>query len=575
MLVELAVRNLGVIEKASLVLGPGMTALTGETGAGKTMIVQAVQLLVGGRADPAMVRTGAAAAVVEGRFVVPDATHDTAASNGAPSLAGPSGSHEIVLRRVIPAQGRSRAYVDGEMASATQLAELGAGLIDLHGQHQHQSLLSSRTQREALDRWGNVDLRPLRGARDVLVALQRNLTALGGDARARAQEIDLLRYQVDEISEARLDDLDELQRLAEREDLLADAAAHLTEGHGARHSLAGDDGAIDKLGEAAAALSGRKPFAAVGARLGALAAELDDTVEQLRGVLESIDDDPQTLAEVRARHQRLRELTRKYGDTLADVVAFGADAAARLSGLERHEELAAELEAGIAAAQGHVAREADAVASVRSAAAPGLAAAVTEHLGSLALEHGNLDVNASGPPPSDDVEFRFSANRGAAPGPLARVASGGELARVMLALRLVLTAGPPTLVFDEVDAGVGGEAALAVGRALSSLAPAHQVLVVTHLPQVAAFAHHQVAVRKTDDGATAVSDVVAVAGDERISEIARMLSGQPDLASGRHHATELLASAASHRPRLDPANGTANGSAGTASPRHARAGAEP
>ena len=575
MLVELAVRNLGVIERASLVLGPGMTALTGETGAGKTMIVQAVQLLVGGRADPAMVRTGADAAVVEGRFVVSDSTADTSRPDGASSRREPSDSYEIVLRRVVPAAGRSRAYVDGEMASASQLAELGAGLIDLHGQHQHQSLLSGRTQRASLDRWGNVDLRPLRAARDELVALQRNLAALGGDARARAQEIDVLRYQVDEISEAQLDDPDELQRLTEREDLLADAAAHLAAGHSAHHSLSGDDGAIDKLGEAVAALASRQPFAAVGVRLGALAVELDDTVEQLRGVLDSIDEDPRALAEVRARHQRLRELTRKYGDTLVDVLAFGADAAQRLSGLERHDELAGELETRIAAAQEHVAREADAVACARSAAAPGLAAAVTEHLGSLALEHGRLDVDVSGPAPSDDVEFRFSANRGTGTGPLSKVASGGELARVMLALRLVLTAGPPTLVFDEVDAGVGGETALAVGRALSSLAPAHQVLVVTHLPQVAAFAHHQVAVRKTDDGATVASDVVLVTGGERISELARMLSGQPDLASGRQHATELLASAASLRPRFDSANGATAESSGAATPSHASGVAAP
>ena len=569
MLVELAVRNLGVIERASLILGPGMTALTGETGAGKTMIVQAVQLLVGGRADPSMVRTGADAAVVEGRFVVCDAMADTLHADGASSLSEPSDGYELVLRREIPAAGRSRAYVGGAMASPSQLAQLGAGLIDLHGQHQHQSLLSSRTQREALDRWGRIDLRPLRAAREQLVALQRNLAALGGDARARAQEIDVLRFQVEEISEAQLDDPDELLRLAEREDLLADAAAHLAEGHSAHHSLAGDDGVIDKLGEAEVALASRKPFAAVGVRLGALAAELDDTVEQLRGVLESIDEDPRALAEVRARHQRLRELTRKYGDTLAEVLAFGADAAQRLCELERHDELAGELETGIVAAQEHVACEADAVARTRSAAAPGLAAAVTGHLGSLALEHGRLDVDVSGPAPSDNVEFRFSASRGTGTGALSKVASGGELARVMLALRLVLTAGPPTLVFDEVDAGIGGEAALAVGRALSSLAPAHQVLVVTHLPQVAAFAHHQVTVRKTDDGATVASDVVAVTGGERISELARMLSGQPDLASGRQHATELLASAASLRPRTDSPNGATAGDSGVASPSQA------
>ena len=525
MLAELAVRNLGVISEASLVLGDGMTALTGETGAGKTMVVQAVQLLVGGRADPAMVRVGADEAVVEGRFVDVD-------------------GRERLLRRVIPASGRSRAYVDGAMASAPELAELGAGLVDLHGQHQHQSLLRPRTQREALDQWGGIDLGPLAAARTELRALRENLAALGGDARARAQEIDLLRYQAAEIADAGLDDPRELDRLAEREDVLSDAAAHLADGHAARHALSGDDGVVDRLGAAAALLSGRTVFAPVSDRLGAFAAEVDDAVAQLRDVLEGIDDDPRALAEVRDRRQRLLELTRKYGDSLADVAAFGVRAAERLARLERHEELAAELEAGIEAASGRARDEARAVAAARSAAAPGLAAAVAEHLPSLALRSGRLDVNVSGEPPSDQVDMHFSANSGTPAGPLSKVASGGELARVMLALRLVLTAGPPTLVFDEVDAGIGGEAALAVGRALASLAVGHQVLVVTHLAQVAAHADCHVTVRKSDDGAAASSDLLALSGDDRVSELARMLSGQPRSASGRQHASELLATAA-------------------------------
>ncbi len=529
MLAELAVRDLGVISCARLVLGGGMTALTGETGAGKTLVVQAVQLLMGGRADPTMVRSGAGEAVVEGRFVNPDGS-------------------ERVLRRVIPAAGRSRAYLDGAMASAPELAELGIELVDLHGQHQHQSLLRPRTQREALDRWGAIDLRPLKAAHEELRALMDNLEALGGDARARAQEMDLLGYQVDEIAAAQLDDPGELAQIAEREDVLADATAHLADGHAARQALSGDDGAIDKLGSAAAALAGRTAFAPVNDRLAAAAAELDDTVAQLRGVLDDIEDDPQALAEVRARHQLLRELTRKYGDTLAEVAAFGARAAERLSQLQRHAELAAELEAGIAAAQRRVDDEAEAVAAARHTAAPGLAESVTGHLASLALAGGILEVVVSGDPPCDSVELRFSANRGSSLGPLSKVASGGELARVMLALRLVLTAGPPTLVFDEVDAGIGGEAALAVGQALASLTEHHQVLVVTHLPQVAAFAHHQVAVRKSDDGVSVASDLVAVAGSDRVTELARMLAGQPSWDSARRHASDLLRSAEASRP---------------------------
>ncbi len=546
MLIELAVHDLGVISQASLTLGKGMTALTGETGAGKTLVVHALQLLMGGRADPVMVRAGAAEAVVEGRFVLPDGS-------------------ERVLRRIIPAGGRSRAYVDGAMVSAAELAKLGAGLVDLHGQHQHQSLLSGRTQRAALDRWGGIDLRPLIAARYELRALTENLAALGGDARARAQEIDMLRYQVDEIAAAQLDDPDELSWIAEREALLADAAAHLSDGHAARHALMGDDGTIDKLGSALALLGDRKAFAPASNRLRAVTAELDDIAAQLRSVLETIEDDPQALADVQARHQLLRELTRKYGDTLAEVSTFGTQAAQRLSQLERHAELAAELEAAIEAARHHVDIEAEAVTAARRAAAPGLSAAVNEQLASLALAGGALEVSVAGDAPSDQVELRFSANPGAPLGPLSKVASGGELARVMLALRLVLTAGPPTLIFDEVDAGIGGETAVTVGRSLASLAEHHQVLVVTHLAQVAAFAHDQVAVRKTHDGDTAVSDLCMVAGEERISELARMLGGRPAWESGRQHATELLAEAAAgrtaqQRPR-SPAGATPSSTA--------------
>jgi DNA repair protein RecN (Recombination protein N) len=229
MLVELAVRDLGIIDRSSLVLGPGMTALTGETGAGKTMIVQAIHLLTGGRADATMVRVGAEEAVVEGRFVTPD-------------------GEEIVLRRVVPANGRSRAYVDGHMATAAHLSDEGARLVDLHGQHQHQSLLSTRVQRQALDGHAGIDLTALRAARDEVAALRRQLDELGGDARARAHEIDLLRYQAGEIDAASVAGPDELFALEELEDTLADATAHIAEGLGALASLTDDGGVVDQLG---------------------------------------------------------------------------------------------------------------------------------------------------------------------------------------------------------------------------------------------------------------------------------------------------------------------------------------
>jgi DNA repair protein RecN (Recombination protein N) len=266
-----------------------------------------------------------------------------------------------------------------------------------------------------------------------------------------------------------------------------------------------------------------------------LSVEVADTAEDLRAAVETIEDDPDRLAEVRARRQLLLELTRKYGDTLGDVIAFRAEIGERLQRLTRHEELAAELEQGIAVARVREAAEA------RRVAAPGLAEAVSRHFPALAMERARLTIAVDGDDPADEVEFLFAANSGVPPLSLSRVASGGELARVMLAVRRVLTAGPPTLVFDEVDAGVGGEAAVAVGRSLGRLGATNQVLVVTHLPQVAAFADRQVVVRKTDDGSSVSSALEPVDGDARVRELARMLAGQPDSAAGREHAAELLA----------------------------------
>jgi DNA repair protein RecN (Recombination protein N) len=521
MLVELAVRDLGVIENASLLLGPGMTALTGETGAGKTMIVQAIQLLTGGRAESSMVRTGASEAIVEGRFVL-------------------DGGDEVVLKRVVPANGRSRAYVDGSMATIANLAEMGERVVDLHGQHQHQSLLSPRVQRASLDGFAGIDLGPLNKARAEARSLRKQLSELGGDARARAHEIDLLRYQLNEIDDASIATAAEDDELEELADVLSDATEHRSRAEKVHLSLTGDNGVLDRIGDATHQLSGRRPFDDVVVRLRAAAAELDDVVEELRNTSEAIDDDPARLQQVRSRRQQLADLRRKYGDTLAEVLEFRDEIATRLVRLERHEEVAAELEQQVALVDQTVASHAKTVAESRRLAAPDLAGQINPHLPSLALTHARVLVEVSGDDPADDVEFLFAANSGSPEAPLSKVASGGELARVMLAVRLVLTAGPPTLVFDEVDAGVGGEAAVAVGRSLGRLGAENQVLVVTHLPQVAAFADRQVVVSKHDDGKGVHSSLDETSGDDRVRELARMLAGQPDSAAGREHASELL-----------------------------------
>lgn len=524
MLVELVVRDLGVINELGLVLGPGMTAVTGETGAGKTLVVGAIDLLTGGRADPSLVRPGAEEAEIEGRFVL--------------------GDDEYVVRRIVPREGRSRAYVNGRLASISALADLAVDLVDLHGQHAHQSLLRPPVQRSALDRYGSVDTSDLEALVDDLRSLEAGLDELGGDARARAREIDLLRHQVAEIEQSGLTDGDEDARLDVEESLLADAGAHREAAAEVVQLLDADGPVAENIGRALAALADRRPFDDVVERLSGAAAEMADLAADLRGRAEAIADDPARLEALRERRQALRELRRKYGDTLDEVLEFARESASRLADLEHHEDRAAELEARRTETAAALQIEKARIRGLRLEAAPLLAEAVESNLADLAMAGSRLAVDVDGDA-GQEVTIQLAANLGHEPLPLARVASGGELARTMLALRLVLTSGPDTLVFDEVDAGVGGEAAHAVGRSLAALTSRHQVLVVTHLAQVAAFADHHVNVRKLESEGVVVSDVRVLDPDDRVIELSRMLSGSPGSASARRHAEELLEGAVS------------------------------
>ncbi len=520
MLTELAVRDLGVIEGLSLVLGPGMTAVTGETGAGKTLVVDAIELLVGGRAEGGLVRHGASEAVVEGRFV--------------------DGEDEIVVRRVVPAQGRSRAYIDGRLATVGELAELGRELVDLHGQHAHQSLLGVAAQRAALDRYAGVDLEPMRACKREVAELEAALEELGGDERARARELDLLRFQIEEIDRAGIEGPDEDERLDAEEDRLADALGHQESGLLAGDAVGGEGGALDQIAAAIAALDGRSPYRAVVGRLRSASAELSDASAELRDVREGIEHDPERLAALRERRALLHDLRRKYGETLSEVLAYRREIGSAIEVIESRDARALHMQEQLAAARVALAEAARDVGRARRKAAPGLAAAVEAHLRDLAMPRARLTVEVGEEDPGDEVAFLLAANPGSPPAPLAKVASGGELARTMLALRMVLTAAPGTLVFDEVDAGIGGAAATAVGDALARLGSEHQVLVVTHLAQVAAVADHHVVVAKEVDGARTLTSVKAVSGDVRLAEVARMLSGTPGSTAALQHAAELL-----------------------------------
>lgn len=526
MLSELLVRDLGVIDELSLVLGEGLTAVTGETGAGKTLIVGAIDLLTGGRADASLVRPGAAEAEIQGRFV--------------------HGDDELVVRRVIPRDGRSRVYINGHLATVSALSDHGAELVDLHGQHAHQSLLKPGVQRAALDQFGGIDTQPLASLLDELRATDRALAELGGDDRARAREIDLLRHQLAEIGDASIQDSDEDQRLDDEESLLADATAHREAAAEAVTLLDADGPVASGVAASLAVLDGRSPLADLATRLQGVAAEVADLAAEARQRAEGIEDDPARLGALRERRALLRELRRKYGETLDDVLAYEREMTERLAELTAFDERAAELDARRAGLLADLTRVRAEVLAARTAAAPEFAAAVEAYLAGLAMSGARLVVTVAGEA-GDDVTIRLAANAGHDPQPLSKVASGGELARTMLALRRVLTAGPPTLVFDEVDAGIGGDVANTVGENLSDLASTHQVLVVTHLAQVAAFADHHVAISKSESDGQTVSAAVVLDPDRRITELSRMLSGSPDSSSAREHAQELVAGASARR----------------------------
>ena len=527
MLVELSIENLGIIENVRVSFDKGFTAFTGETGAGKTMLVEAINLVVGRRADVSVIRDGAEEARVEARFVTQSS----------------EGEVETILCRVLHREGRSRAYINDRMATVASLAEIGDELVDIHGQHAHQRLLSLSTQRNSLDQFGNVSTTELQAAREALTHIDANLAALGGDEKSRNREIDLLQFQCDEIESSRISGPEEDQELSQEEDVLTDVVRH-QESLQKIVSLLSDDGAVvDLLGQAVSVMAPVASLPTLTERLRSLAAEAKDVSDTVRDAAEGSEQDPARLEEIRLRRQNLRDLMRKYGDTLSDVMAFGAEARERLDELTGYAERVSELEKAKAVALRHLLACQKDVGNARRGVAPKLATAVQKRLRQLALPNatvqvavGDIDTDPSG----ESVVFMLAANPGSDPQPITKVASGGELARVMLALRLVLTGDPATMVFDEVDAGIGGEAAVAVATALRELGSGHQVIAVTHLAQVAASAHGQVAVSKSVKGGKTFGAATRVAESERAAEIARMLSGGVADESANAHARDLL-----------------------------------
>jgi DNA repair protein RecN (Recombination protein N) len=528
MLVELHIENLGVIESLRLPVRRGFTVLTGETGAGKTMLVEAINLVVGGRADASIVRTGAQEARVEAVFHIQRDGVD----------------EEVILSRIVPVDGRSRAYINNRPVTVANLSEVGADLIDIHGQHAHQKLLSASAQRDALDLFAGVNLEPINAARRRLVEIDAAMAALGGDERMRAREIDLLSFQCKEIEGAAIEDADEDKRLQDEEDVLSDAVNIRESLMRSIEVLGSDAGALDKVGIAIAAIESAKVSDVARSRLKAIFADLDDVTRELRGVADSVEEDPERLNDVQERRRVLRDIMKKYGDTLSDVIQYGYEARQRLDELTSYSDRISELEREKSVALSELRRAQEVVGKARRASAPGLSAEITERLSALAMENAQVvvDVGDGDDDPSGDrVVFLLSANPGSPLLPLTKVASGGELARTMLSLRLTLSTDPATMIFDEVDAGIGGAAAVAVADALAQLGEKHQVLAVTHLGQMAATAHHHVHVTKEIIDGNTFGRARELDADERVEELARMLSGGLADDSARRHARDMLA----------------------------------
>ncbi|WP_307037540.1 DNA repair protein RecN [Streptomyces canus] len=566
------IRSLGVIDDAVVELSPGFTAVTGETGAGKTMVVTSLGLLLGGRADPALVRIGADKAVVEGRISVPAGSSVVVRAEEAGAELDDGA---LLISRTVSAEGRSRAHVGGRSVPVGVLAELADELVAVHGQTDQQGLLKLSRQRQALDRYaGDAVTVPLAKYTEAYRRLRAVVVELGEittRARERAQEADMLRYGLDEIAgvEPRAGEDVELAGEAERlghAEALSSAAtvAHAAlagnpedpEGIDAATLVAGAQRALEAVRSHDPALS------ALADRIGEIGILLGDVAGELAGYADDLDADPLRLAAVEERRAALTALTRKYGDDVAAVLAWAEQGAARLTELDGDDERIDELTAERDALRAELGGLAQALTDARAEAASRFAAAVTAELASLAMPHARVSFDirqtedpegvevggravAYGPSGADEVELLLAPHPGAPPRPIAKGASGGELSRVMLAVEVVFagTDPVPTYLFDEVDAGVGGKAAVEIGRRLAKLAKSAQVVVVTHLPQVAAFADRQLLVEKTNDGSVTRSGVKVLEGEERVRELSRMLAGQEDSETARAHAEELLEAA--------------------------------
>ncbi|MDX6367361.1 MAG: repair protein RecN [Nocardioidaceae bacterium] len=563
MLEELSISGLGVIDSAGLEFGPGLNVLTGETGAGKTMVVSALGLLLGARADSGAVRQGSSRARVQGRVRV-DPTSPVAVR--AVEAGSDLDDDALILARTVTPEGRSRASAGGAAVPATVLSELAADLVVVHGQSDQQVLLSPARQRDYLDAFGGPDVLAARDsyreAFDRLAAVSTELDAIVGRARERAQEADLLRFGIGEITALEPRPGEDALLVAE-ESRLAHVDGLRRAADDARYALSGDD-ALETANAIALVAGARKSLeaerdhdpalATVAESLAAASYALADAAADLSSYAESLETDPIRLGVVQDRRARLGALSAKYGDTIDDVLQWLERAQRRVTELDESTGRADELRADQALLRSSLSELGAALSSARREAADRLEVQVTAELSALAMPHAafrvvSVPLAAAGRDGIDEVTFSLSSSPGAEPRPLQRGASGGELSRVMLAIEVCLagTQPVPTMVFDEVDAGVGGKAAVEVGRRLARLARDVQVIVVTHLPQVAAFADRHYVVVKSSDGQVTTSGVTVLDEAGRRTELSRMLAGLENSRTALAHADELVELAKAER----------------------------
>jgi len=557
MLVELHVTNFALIDRLDLTFGAGLNILTGETGAGKSIIIDALGLALGGRAGADLVRTGAAKATVEAVF---DLAHAPDEVRRRLADAGLDGEDEedtlLVTRELARAGGKSQCRINGRLMPVAILKEIAEGLVDVHGQHEHQSLLAADRHVDILDNWGGKDALTLRQSVAALFteanALKREREQLRTDARERARMLDLYRFQQEELEGAKLRPGEEEELAADRSRLANSEKLSAAAGD-AYATLSGAErgaGALDALNAALAAVEHAaaldENLSPLAETLGSAVSYAEDAARALRVYQESVEFNPERLEEIESRLDLIRTLKRKYGETLEEIIAYGEELTAKLDALENSEAREEELTAAIAKSEEKLNAAAARLTKARRKASENFAAGIARELADLGMAATQFEVSIEPQPTTskgaDRVEFLLSPNPGEPLRPLAKIASGGEMSRIMLAMKSVLarTGAIPTMIFDEIDVGVGGRTAQTIGDKLEVLAQGAQIMCITHLPQIASRAGtHFFIEKQVHEGRTTVS-VAPLDSEGRIEEIARMLGGSRRSEAVVQHAREML-----------------------------------